>query len=251
MALMTLNTRSKSLGITIDINIIIPDMDNTNVTLSNLKVLYLLHGYSDNSTMWLRRTKIEEYSEKHHVIVVMPSCANSYYMNSFGGCNYEDFIVYELPSYLEMAFGFTNKKEYKMIAGLSMGGGGAMRIGLKHHDKYFAVGSFSGTLVYLKDRFENITDMQRDFYICFRKVIDDIENSEVNTLNLIKPLDDMKLIYSSCGKNDSLYDRCLMFENVAKEKGMKLVTYYEDNIGHSWDFWDREVNHFLSLALAE
>lgn len=249
MAIMTLNTRSKELGITTMINIIIPDMDRTNKPLDKMKVLYLLHGYSDNSTMWLRRTRIEEYSEKHNVIVVMPSAANSYYMNAFGESNYEDFIAYELPSYLHKAFNFSNKKEDMMIAGLSMGGGGAMRIGLKHSECFDAIGSFSGTLVYTNERFHNCSEETRDFYVCYRKYIDDIENSDVNTLNLIKPYPNIKLIYSSCGKKDSLYENALLFEKIAKERNMRLVSYYDPEAKHEWSFWDKEVNHFLELAL--
>lgn len=249
MAIINLHTRSKCLGITTEVVIIIPDIDQIKEKLSNMKVLYLLHGYSDDATMWLRRTRIEKYAEDNHVIVVCPSAINSYYMNDFGESNYEDYIAIELPKYLNDCFNFTNKKEYKMIAGLSMGGGGAMRIGLKYSNEYFAIGSFSGTLVYTTNRFLNMTEEKKTFYLAYRNEMNDADNSYINTLNLISKDIDCKLIYVSCGDKDSLYQNAIDFINKSKEVGMNVTYYIEEGIGHSWDFWDREVNHFLKLAL--
>ncbi|MFA6866961.1 MAG: alpha/beta hydrolase-fold protein, partial [Clostridia bacterium] len=149
MAILTMHSVFESIQLTTCINMIIPDsvrMDN--IPLSERKVLYLLHGLSDDGTMWLRRSKIESYAEKYGLVVVMPSADRSFYCDGYDGKDYYTYITSDLPKYLHNVFNLSNNKENNFIAGISMGGYGAMRIALKNSNNYFAVGSFSGPLAF-------------------------------------------------------------------------------------------------------
>lgn len=249
MATILLNTRSHELQMTTDIHIIIPDMDVSNINIKDRKVLYLLHGFSDNSSMWIRKTRIETYAEKTGIIVVMPNCHNSFYINDFNGANYENYVVYELRNYLHETLGLSLEKDKNFIAGLSMGGGGAMRIALKHSDKYFAVGSFSGTLLYTNKMINLFPKEMVNKYQAFKKYLPDIEHSEINCASLLKDDIPLNVIYISCGMKDGLYFPNLEFDKIAKTKKLNFISHYNENYSHEWEFWDQEINNFLSVAL--
>ena len=99
-------------------------------------VLYLLHGTYGDEGDWQRFSRIEDYARHHNVVVVMPYGENGAYRNAKSGKDYEVYITEELPKVIQWMVPVSKKREDTYIAGLSMGGGGAVRLGLSHPEIY-------------------------------------------------------------------------------------------------------------------
>ncbi len=111
-------------------------------------VLYLLHGHGGSYRDWISKTNLAAYAAPHPLILVMPDGENSWYTNSPTRPNYayEDYIVKDLIRYVDGNYRTIADRHGRAIAGLSMGGYGAMKIGLKFANLYQSVASFSGAL---------------------------------------------------------------------------------------------------------
>ena len=109
-------------------------------------VLYLLHGLSDDDTIWSRRTSIERYAEALGLAVVMPAVHRSFYTDQAYGGNYRTFLTRELPDVVHRFFRVATARERTFVAGLSMGGYGALGWALSEPDRFAAAASLSGAL---------------------------------------------------------------------------------------------------------
>ena len=107
------------------------------------KCLYLLHGLSDDQTIWMRRTSIERYAEAYGLAVVMPCGGKSFYTDMKKGMNYYTFVAKELPARICDTFNISPKRSDNFIAGLSMGGYGALKIGLRECDRFSKIAALS------------------------------------------------------------------------------------------------------------
>lgn len=246
MAFLTMHTLSQQLKMTTVINVIFPDSTKMDVPLSERKVLYLLHGLYDNGTGWLRRTNIEVYAEKYGLVVVMPSVDRSFYCDNVNGMNYFSYVTKELPEYMGKVFGLSQKKEDNFIAGLSMGGYGAMRAALSYPEQYFAVGSFSGVLA-LEPLLQMADDETTNEYPFLMSAFSNLDTTPLNPPNLLKKNNDLK-IYVACGLQDYLLSATKIFETKAKALDVEATFVYEDG-EHTWPFWDRHIALFLDFAL--
>jgi S-formylglutathione hydrolase FrmB len=94
-------------------------------------VLYLLHGLSDDDTAWLRRTSIERYVSELGLAVVMPQVHRSFYSDELHGLRYWTFLSDELPQLVDSFFHVSTRREDTFVAGLSMGGYGALKWALR------------------------------------------------------------------------------------------------------------------------
>lgn len=246
MAIISINTHSRELKMNTLITAIIPDSSNIDKPLSERKVLWLLHGLSDNATAWIRRTRIEAYAEKYGIVVIMPSFDRSYYFDNVNGMNYFSYLTKELPEYFEKVFGLSRKKEDNFIAGLSMGGYGAIKAALTYPEQYFACGSFSGVIALEVFARRHASDIETDFPF----VLEDIKNLETSRndpVNLLSSDLDI-LIYVSCGLQDPYLPASKTFEDKAKKLNLKAKFVYRDGI-HDWNFWDEEIKNFLRYVL--
>jgi S-formylglutathione hydrolase FrmB len=107
-----------------------------------LPVLYLLHGGGGGFHDWSNYSSVARYAE-HGLILVMPEGNSSYYTNSADRPQdrYEDYIVHDLVADVEQRLPAVNGRAYRGIAGVSMGGFGAVVLALKHPDLFvFAAG---------------------------------------------------------------------------------------------------------------
>ncbi len=248
MAYLSMHTYSYELKMTTLINLFIPDSPKMDIPMSERKTLYLLHGLSDNATAWVRRSNIEVYAEKYGLIVVMPSADRSFYCDGVNGMNYFSYITKELPLYLNRVLNISMDRDKNLIAGLSMGGYGAMKMALSFPEKYFAVGSFSGVLdiePLVKDASPEIIQ-QFPFLL---KENEDPATSTNNPISLLKKDIDI-LMYVSCGLQDNLLITSKNFEERAQSLGIKAKFVYEDG-AHTWPFWDRHISLFLDFVLKE
>ncbi len=110
------------------------------------RVLYLLHGYSDDQTAWQRWTSIERYAEGLNLAVVMPAAQNSFYTDMVHGGKFFTFLTEELPAVVHDLFPLSTERADTFVAGLSMGGYGAFKLALSRPDLYAAAASLSGAL---------------------------------------------------------------------------------------------------------
>ena len=249
MALIQLNYASAALQRNVPVQVILPvdkkDPDGKLRKKKKFKTLYLLHGYQGNYMSWVSNTRIQRWAEERDLCVVMPSGDNAFYVDHPAtGNNYGEFIGKELVEMTRRMFPLSDKREDTFIGGLSMGGFGAMRNGLKYHNTFGAIISFSGALD-LFATWEN--DPQN---ITFRDLFGDYANA-VNTDNnpvwLARKLARKKNlpdIYIACGTEDFLLSHSRDFRDLLVENGYN-ITYEEGPGSHEWDFWDTYIKKVL------
>ena len=137
MAVVNITFRSEQLKRNTQVCLCLPDsIRMNNRAISDRKVLWLLHGLSEDNTSWLSYSNIAYYAMKGDFIVIMPAGDRSMYCDNINGQNYFKFIADELPGYFHQIFGISNEREKNYIAGLSMGGLGAAKIALTYPERY-------------------------------------------------------------------------------------------------------------------
>lgn len=150
MALIHCNFFSEVLDLSCSMEVILPEPKRSaNGTYEKRRlspVLYLLHGLSDDHTIWQRRTSIEKYVNEMNLAVVMPAVDRSFYTDMWHGNRYWTYISEELPNVARFLFPISGAREDNFVAGLSMGGYSAMKLGLTYPDCFAAAASLSGAL---------------------------------------------------------------------------------------------------------
>ncbi|UOQ44000.1 esterase family protein [Halobacillus salinarum] len=212
-------------------------------------VLYLLHGFSDNHTIWTRFTSIERYVADLNLAVVMPEVGNSYYTNMEYGERYWSFLTEELPVVTRSLFPISEEREDTFVAGLSMGGFGALKWGLNSPDQFSAIASLSGVTDlagYLKDVRSQNNDKSRSLYHVFGN--ENVTNTLNDPMAKLEELDEREgkkpKIFQACGTEDFLYENNQRFHEKLQETSLN----YETNFGpgdHNWEYWDRSIQDVL------
>ena len=217
------------------------------------KTLYLLHGIFGNYTDWVSGTRIQRWAEEKNLAVVMPSGDNAFYVDQPAFANlYGKFIGKELVEITRKMFPLSHKREDTFIGGLSMGGYGAMRNGLKYHDTFGYIASLSGALNVL----ENVEERDRGplaFADSFFGDLKEAAKSDKNPKVLVEHLKAegavFPEVFMACGTEDGFLAENQSFRDYLKAQGVH-VTYMEGPGGHDWDFWDtyiRKVIDWLPL----
>lgn len=237
MAILQVNFVSRCLSRTVPIQVILPvdklTADGKLPAAKKFKTLYLLHGYLGNYTDWVSGTRIQRWAEERDLAVVMPSGDNAFYVDyPATGNNYGEFIGKELVEITRRMFPLSHKREDTFIGGLSMGGFGAVRNGLKYHKTFGAVISLSGAFHVAQDGREE--DMKKRFG-CDGE-IDPVALAE----KLAKKGAEKPKIYITCGTEDGLLPSSQKYAAQLRELGYD-VTYDEGPGGHDWDFWDTHI----------
>lgn len=141
--------RSPATGLTLKATVLLPDSYRTQST-KRYPVFYLLHGHTGNFTSWLDYARFPpRYADDYQSIVVLADGGNSFYVNWDGQTDgkphrWEDAIVQDLVPFIDRTYRTLPKAMHRGIGGLSMGGYGALLIGLKHPNTFSAVLSSSG-----------------------------------------------------------------------------------------------------------
>ena len=252
MAFLQVQFFSAALMVASTINVILPEpAQGIGITASGEaelpKVLYLLHGYSDDHSIWMRRTSVERYAAAHNLAVIMPAVNHSFYCNEKHGERYWDYVSDELPKICHRFFRLSDKPEDTFVAGLSMGGFGAMRLALTYPERFGAAASFSGAVDLIelisnspdKNMFKNAFD---DY--------DDLRGTEVDTSYLMKKNSgvnpDLRL-YVSCGTDDFLFPLHGKFISALKENDWNVTSYEKPGAVHEWGFWDEQIKAFIEF----
>lgn len=254
MALIECKFYSEVLGLNTSMTVILPQQTTTQIGLSNVKrgnlhpTLYLLHGLSDDDSIWLRRTSIERYVAEMGIAVVMPKVHRSFYTDMASGGNYWTFISEELPALARSFFPLSPKREDNFVAGLSMGGYGAVKLGLRKPETFAAAASLSGALDMAHDFInpENPSEKSREYELIFGQK--DIDGTPNDLLWLLKEVDRSKgpkpLLYQCCGTEDFLYENNQSFRMECAKTSLSL-TYEEGPGEHEWGYWDTKIQDVL------
>ncbi len=244
MAFLECQIKSNELDMSISVNVIYPEHIKD---LKQVKVLYLLHGYTGHYMDWMRQTAIERYASAYDICVVMPSVHNSYYTNNTLGVNYFNFVALELPGIIERMFHVSTKKEDRFVCGLSMGGYGALKIGLTYPNKYQKIASLSGAIDV--DRLYELNENHPKkglFDLSFGKFpIKGTTNDIYHLVELAVDENHMPDLYLACGKDDFLYEDHLRFKAFLNEKNVPFI-HKETSGGHEWRLWDLYIQDVLS-----
>ena len=245
MALIQVNYVSSALQRTVPLQVILPvdklAPDGKLPKEKNFKTLYLLHGYLGNYTDWVSGTRIQRWAEERDLCVVMPSGDNAFYVDrpETGNC-YGQFIGEELVEITRRMFPLSRKREDTFIGGLSMGGFGAMRNGLKYHKTFGAIISFSGVFELLNPDATNPqrvnTELEEGLFGDLSKAIHSDKNP-IWLANKLAGKKNLPNIYIACGTEDYLLPHSRNFRDLLLKNGFS-VTYEEGPGGHEWDFWD-------------
>lgn len=261
MALIHSHFFSNSLGRGVSCDVILPQKSTNLIGMESaekekIPVLWLLHGASDDETIWQRRTSIERYVFPLGLAVVMPSVEVSSYANLAHGGRFYDYVAKELPAVMHGFFGFSLDREDNYICGLSMGGAGALKIGLANPDFYSVIGCLSAGIFNRslpKDTSAIDPEKNRRGFIQFdgRK----LEGSEEDILGNIKKIVDrgenFPRVYHSCGDNDFLLEAAHFTRDTFNSyEGNPFDYVYEEDPGaHTWEYWDDHIQKFLAYAL--
>jgi S-formylglutathione hydrolase FrmB len=217
-------------------------------------VIYLLHGLTGHYSNWTDKTKLAAYAAAHKFIIVTPEGDNGWYSDSTSAPNdkYESYIVKELIPEIDAKFKTLADREHRVIAGLSMGGYGGLKFGLKYPETFGLAGSFSGAL-------GATMWSEKTAGAVIGKGIDVIfgpDGSDARKANdifaMISDITPEKLkalpyIYQSCGTEDFLIQNNRDFLKLLNDK--KVPHEYREHPGiHDWVFWDDQVREFLDLA---
>ncbi len=248
MAFIPIYFYSEALGMQSEVYVVIPQRGALGeIGIGNkaddkkFKVLYLLHGLSDDHTIWMRRTSIERYASRYGICVVMPNGHRSFYTNMRYGGNYYTYIAKELPARICEFLNVSDRREDNFIAGLSMGGYGALKIAMRNPDRFAAASALSA----VTDISAFCGERSELFEAIFgedRKVPDDddlIKLAKAHKDDKVKPE-----IFIGIGKQDGLYDQNVEFKKVLTDNGYDF-TYRESDGVHCWEFWDEYIQYTL------
>ena len=253
MAFLQVQFYSETLNVASTVNVIMPEPSmGIGITAAKTgelpKVLYLLHGYSDDHSIWMRRTSVERYAAQHNLAVIMPAVNHSFYANEVQGERYWDYVSEELPRAMHRFFRLSDKPEDTFVAGLSMGGYGAMKLALTYPERFGAAASFSGVADICD--FTNRPETRLTEYKRIFGPVDEIPGSHHDLFHLMKKKPEkVPKLYVSCGTADFLYHQHQKFVPALKECGWDVTHYEKPDTTHEWGFWDEEIKKFIPWML--
>ena len=255
MALIQVNYLSKALFRTVPVNVILPSdkisfetLDYQGVPAGGYPTLYLLHGLLGNYTDWVSGTRVQRWAEDAGLAVVMPSGDNAFYIpGQAANSDYGAFVGEELPRVMRDMFPLSRRREDTFIAGLSMGGFGTLRNGMKYAETFSRLAAFSSGIHFFDPGFTSLAGEET--------VFGDLEEAAKTDKSHYVVLEQLKArvaageveapkFWMSCGTEDSLMPANLKFRDMLREAGFD-VTWDEEPRGHDWDFWDSQIKKVI------
>lgn len=243
---------SESLEMCVSVNVVLPQPTLGQIGLKGTgraegaPVMYLLHGLSDDETIWIRRTSVERYASQYGLALVMPNVQRSYYADMVHGQKFWTYVSEELPQVMQSFFRFSTRPEDTFAAGLSMGGYGAFKLAFTHPERFAAAASFSGALS--PEQLASCMPSQEEE---FRNIFGDLSRvkGSVNDLyeqsaRCVKEKRKLPKLFQCCGTEDFLYQENLKFKAHLESLGVDF-TYEEEPGTHDWGYWDRKIQQVI------
>jgi putative tributyrin esterase len=243
---------SDSLALSTSMTVLLPQRTTTQIGMAGAasdgppSVLYLLHGLSDDDTIWLRRTSIERYVAPLGLAVVMPQVHRSFYTDEVYGGRYWTFLSEELPALVGSWFQVSQRREDTFVAGLSMGGYGALKWALRQPEHVAAAASLSGAVHVARLRAGRVRQEDpRMFERCYG------DRSPAGTdddlLALLGRADPTSLpaLYVCCGEQDALIGDNRAFVEACGAASVPVTSSFGAG-EHDWAYWDARIQDVLA-----
>ncbi len=243
---------SEALSLSTTMTVLLPQQTSTQIGMEGHTaggpppVLYLLHGLSDDDTIWLRRTSIERYAAPLGLAVVMPQVHRSFYADQAYGGRYWTFLSEELPELVASFFRVSGSRDDTFVAGLSMGGYGAFKWALRRPERFAAAANLSGAvdITGLRTGRERPEDPRM-----FERIFGDEgpAGTPDDLLWLIDQAEPAALpsLYVCCGTEDALVDGNRAFADACSTAGIPVTSRFGPG-GHDWAYWDTQIQEVLA-----
>lgn len=248
MAILHVDFHSRCLNRGAQMDVVLPDTPHKSPR--PWKTLYLLHGMTDDYSVWQRRTSIERYAEEYGIAVVMPDTRLGWYTDTAAGERYFSFVSDELIRLTRRMFpSLSHRREDTFVAGLSMGGYGAIKCALKRPETFCKAASLSGALdAYGMTQLDPpLGDMA--YWEDIFGPIGEIRGSENDLFATAAALEENRPeLYMWCGTEDFLYHMNTAMRDHLGVLGYGLH-YCESEGDHQWKYWDRHIQGALEWML--
>lgn len=219
-------------------------------------VITLLHGLGNDPSDWFMMSAATRYAADNGYILVAPQADNSFYLDGAAGAPFYTTLTEELPAQLQRIFKIPADRDKNFIAGLSMGGYGALHTGLLHPERYAAIGSFSGVLdiVRMQKGAQQLPLMQPLFTSLFG--FEQTVPPEADLFALLRrvaalPAHAQPALFCSCGLQDNdvsrVLEQNLAFKAVADALPLRCFSFNTWPGVHEWNFWDRSLAEFIGF----
>lgn len=249
MALIQFEAFSDALGKAFSAQVVLPEAGD-----GPFPVLWLLHGAGDNETGWLRHTTIERQACRRGLALACPAAGMSMYEDTAHGQRYFTHIADELPAMLRRLLPLSGKREDNFIAGLSMGGMGALKAALRRPQGYSAVCCLSAGHTNYRFREPEEGTPRFDRYFAAYGEAGPLP-SEEGTLARARALAESGApcprVWHTCGAEDPLKANAALTRNFfGNLPGDPFQYEYHEYPGrHNWAFWDARVPEMLDFVL--
>lgn len=222
-----------------------------------LRALYLLHGFSGSHNDWMNFSRIRELSDRYQVAVFMPAGENHFYLDDENREEYfGEYIGRELVDFTRKLFPLSAAREDTWIGGLSMGGYGAIRNGLKYAEQFGRIIALSSALI--PYRIANIAPDYNDgiaSYKYYASVFGDLSRllgSDKDPEKLVLEVKakglELPKLYMACGTEDILLNVNRRFHHFLEGEGAGHL-YAEGAGEHNWEYWDKHIEAALKWAV--
>ncbi len=253
MAFIRTDFFSDALGMCAQMNVILPETLRDDPAYGFGKpypVLYLLHGMGNDHTEWMRMTSIERYARDYRLAVIMPSTNLGWYTDMYYGYDYFSFIAEELPEICNRFFpNISRAREDTFVAGLSMGGYGALKCALAKPARYSRAASLSGATDMALLQREAPDEEGRDYWESVFGPLEDFPGSGNDIHALAEKLAasgvEKPEIYMWCGEQDDLKMCSDSTAALLGSLGYK-VDYTTGEGTHEWKYWDEQIEKVLA-----
>jgi putative tributyrin esterase len=254
----TVQFKSRLINATLPYRVIVPAYySKPEQEKQRYPVLYLLHGFTGHYDNWVEKTKLTEYASQYKFIIVTPEGNNGWYTDSASvpADKYESYFLQELIPDVQSRYRTVESREGRAIAGLSMGGYGALKFGVKHPSMFAFAASFSGVLgaaVWSENDLRNFgTELPRSVMQTFGPLGSQTRASN-DLMKLLREfpaarLGELPYFYLDCGTEDALLPLSRSFADLLLER--KIPHEYRELPGsHDWAYWDAQVREVLRIA---
>ena len=220
------------------------------------KTLILLHGLTGTDTDWLFGGVAQEMAIQYNLAVFMPTCGNSFYLDrGYPGGNYATFVGEEFPDYIHQTFGYCGDRADTLIAGLSMGGYGALHTAFAYPERFSACIALSAALrIRAIASLHNSPDsimpdaMVRDVFGDPDTLLNSEKNPEFQYRKLKDAGTPLPALYLAIGLQDGLLECNREFRDFLTGEGADFC--YEEGTGvHNWTFWNDYLPRGLEYVL--
>ncbi len=258
MAYVECKLKSMALMSTVSVKLYFPTDLPEEVGCDVKGVLTLLHGYTNSGDDWVQMSAAARYAADNGLVLIMPDCGNSFYHDMVYGGAYKTFITQEMPVQLNRIFRIPQEREKNYIAGLSMGGYGALYLAFSRPDLYAGCASFSGAvdlglMLQAGDMpearsvavpvFGNTDKLpeESDLHVLARRIAQ-LPKEQQPKILMTNGLQDSEPFYYILQQNEALH---------ATMKTLDLAHYkrMQWNGVHEWNFWDRSLVYAIDYFL--